>query len=172
METAGLNVQYPGVEAYEKSLKSYFSVAAQVRPWCLIQPSDTAEVSKAVIALKNANKTEQCQFAVRSGGHTTWPGANNIVEGVTIDLGRMNTITNFGNGTVGVGPGARWGAVYEALAKDKLMVVGGRASSVGVGGFLLGGGNSFYSARKGLAGDNVAQYEVRNFITVCSTIRY
>lgn len=155
-------VQYPGGEQYEARIESYWSVAAQLRPWCLIQPQDAAEVSKAVVALKNANKTEQCQFAVRSGGHTVWPGANNIENGVTIDLGLINTTTNFGNGTAGVGAGSRWGSVYETLAKDNLMIVGGRASSVGVGGFLLGGGNSFYSPRKGLACDNVGQYEVRS----------
>lgn len=117
-------------------------------------------MSRAVTALTEANKTQECQFAVRSGGHTVWPGANNIENGITIDLGLMNTTTNFGNGTAGVGAGSRWGSVYEALAKDNLLVAGGRASSVGVGGFLLGGGNSFFSPRKGMACDNVAQYEV------------
>ncbi|KAL1625202.1 hypothetical protein SLS56_007397 [Neofusicoccum ribis] len=147
-------------EAYEARIESYWSVAAQLRPWCLIQPQNAAEVSKAVIALTEANKTQECQFAVRSGGHTVWPGANNIEDGITIDLGLMNTTTNFGNGTAGVGAGSRWGSVYEALAKDNLLVAGGRASSVGVGGFLLGGGNSFFSPRKGMACDNVAQYEL------------
>ncbi|EOD43523.1 putative fad binding domain containing protein [Neofusicoccum parvum UCRNP2] len=160
LEAAGLGTQYPGDEAYEARIESYWSVAAQLRPWCLIQPQNAAEVSRAVTALTEANKTQECQFAVRSGGHTVWPGANNIENGITIDLGLMNTTTNFGNGTAGVGAGSRWGSVYEALAKDNLLVAGGRASSVGVGGFLLGGGNSFFSPRKGMACDNVAQYEL------------
>ncbi|KKY16132.1 putative fad binding domain containing protein [Diplodia seriata] len=160
LQTAGLSIQYPGNEQYEERIDSYWSVAAQLRPWCLIQPQNAAEVSKAVIALKEANRTQTCQFAIRSGGHTVWPGANNIEDGVTIDLGFMNTTTNFKNGTAGVGAGSRWGSVFSTLLKDNLLIVGGRASSVGVGGFLLGGGNSFFSARKGMACDNVAQYEL------------
>lgn len=57
-------------------------------------------------------------------------------------------------------PGSRWGEVYEALNPLNVTVPGGRAASVGVAGFLTGGGNSFYSARKGFACDNVVNFEV------------
>jgi FAD/FMN-containing dehydrogenase len=39
-------------------------------------------------------------------------------------------------------------------------VAGGRAGSVGVGGFLTGGGNSFHSASHGFGCDQVRNYEV------------
>jgi FAD/FMN-containing dehydrogenase len=38
-----------------------------------------------------------------------------------------------------VGVGLRWGAVYEFLEGQGLGVVGGRVSTVGVGGLLVGG---------------------------------
>ncbi|KAI8937380.1 hypothetical protein NX059_006584 [Plenodomus lindquistii] len=40
------------------------------------------------------------------------------------------------------------------------MVAGGRGSTVGVGGFLLGGGISDYASRVGLSCDNVINFEV------------
>lgn len=41
--------------------------------------------------------------------------------------------------TVSIGPGARWGQVYDYLAAKGVSVPGGRAASVGVGGLTLGG---------------------------------
>ena len=57
-------------------------------------------------------------------------------------------------------PGSRWRGVYEALDPYGVTVAGGRAASVGVAGFLTGGGNSFYSARMGFACDQVVNFEV------------
>jgi FAD/FMN-containing dehydrogenase len=39
-------------------------------------------------------------------------------------------------------PGSNWGRVYEALDRYQVTAVGGRASPVGVGGFITGGGVS------------------------------
>jgi FAD/FMN-containing dehydrogenase len=57
-------------------------------------------------------------------------------------------------------PGSRWAQVYATLEPLGVTVAGGRAGSVGVAGFLTGGGNSFYSAQEGLACDNVKNFEV------------
>lgn len=57
-------------------------------------------------------------------------------------------------------PGTKWGGVYKTLDPWNVTVPGGRAASVGVAGFLLGGGNSFYSAREGFACDNVVNFEL------------
>jgi len=70
-----------------------------------------------------------------------WGGSANIDEpGVTIDLGFLNTTTLSEDKQVAhVGPGSRWGPVYDTLSPDGLVVVGGRSEHVGVGGYLLGG---------------------------------
>lgn len=139
---------YPDVEAFQTGLQKYFSQAAVLSPQCFLQPRHPEEVSLAVKTLVAANKTGPCQFAIRGGGHTHFPGAAGIENGVTIDLGRMKDITYFQeNSSVSVGAGAVWSDVYEKLDTLGVMVAGGRASSVGVGGLSLGGGNSFYAAR-------------------------
>lgn len=59
-----------------------------------------------------------------------------------------------------IGPGGHWQNVYDELSPHGVVVTGGRAGTVGTGGFLTGGGNSFHSASHGMACDNVANFEV------------
>jgi FAD/FMN-containing dehydrogenase len=115
-------------------------------------------VVNTLIKGKSCSSTK---FAVRSGGHTVWSGSNNINNGVTIDLGLMKTVTLDKNtSTASIQPGARWVNVYSTLDPEGYTVPGGRAGTVGVAGFLTGGGNSFYTARKGFACDNVKNFEL------------
>jgi FAD/FMN-containing dehydrogenase len=140
LETTALRSQvvYPDSVAYKTSIGSYWAENVQLEPTCILQPRTAQEVSLAVYTLVAADGA--CKFAVRGGGHTTWAGANNIVDGVTIDLSLMNTTTyNEKAGTASILPGSRWEGVYETLAKYNVTVPGGRSGVVGVGGFLLGG---------------------------------
>ncbi|KAI0479533.1 FAD-binding domain-containing protein [Xylariaceae sp. FL0804] len=147
----------PREEAYEDRITSYWSESARLRPWALIQPKSTEDVSRAVKALVSID----CNFAIRSGGHAYRPGSNNIEEGVTIDFGLMNSTTYDAKSRRAlVLPGARWGQVYQELEKHGVMVSGARVADVGVGGYLTGGGNSHFACRTGLACDAVLNFEV------------
>lgn len=104
---------------------------------------------------------KQIQFAVRSGGHTTWADSNNINGGVTIDLGLMNrTVLDPQTNVASIQPGSLWNQVYATLDPQGVTVAGGRAGTVGVAGFVMGGGNSFYTSQQGFACDNVKNFEV------------
>ncbi|KAJ5817880.1 FAD-binding type 2 [Penicillium robsamsonii] len=153
-------VTYPNSAAYKTSIDSYWAENVKLEPTCVVQPRTAKEVSLAVSTLV-ASDAGSCKFAVRGGGHTTWAGASNIADGVTIDLSLMNTTTyNEKAGIASILPGSRWGAVYDTLAKYNVTVPGGRSNVVGVAGFLLGGGNTFHTSRVGFACDNVENYEV------------
>lgn len=129
----------------------------EVVPACVIQPTTAGEVSEAVKVIKEYN----CIFAVKSGGHCRFAGGSNAHQGITIDLHYMNSVeVSEDKLTTSVGPGARWGEVYKILEPMGLIVVGGRDSNVGVGGFILGGGISFISRRYGWALDNVRNFAV------------
>lgn len=56
----------------------------------------------------------------------------------------MNATTfNSVSNTASIGPGSTWGAVYTTLKDNwNVTTIGGRASVVGVGGFITGGGVS------------------------------
>jgi FAD/FMN-containing dehydrogenase len=66
--------------------------------------------------------------------------------------------------TISVGPGLRWGDLYIYLNETKSgkMVVGGRYAPVGIPGYLLGGGMSFFSYEYGFSSTNgnVQAFEV------------
>ncbi|KAI1142791.1 FAD-binding domain-containing protein [Hypoxylon sp. FL0543] len=161
LKEAGLGdvVYTPGQDAYEAREASYWSLTPQLRPWAIVQPRDTEEVSKAVKALVG---TAGCKFAIRSGGHAPWIGAgNNIKDGVTIDLGLMaKTTYDSATGLASLQPSARWKDVYADIEKHGVMVAGSREGMVGVGGYLTGGGLSLYTCRYGWACDQVENYEV------------
>ena len=79
---------------------------------------------------------------------------------------------------VSLGPGLRWGAVYDALDPYGVSVIGGRIPHVGVAGLILGGSKSrksstsivltqihpggffHFSGEYGLAADNAKNFEV------------
>ncbi|GJC90137.1 hypothetical protein ColLi_12975 [Colletotrichum liriopes] len=52
LEAVGLKVLRPNTEAYETRDASYFSVSAQLSPYCIVQPNSTTEVALAVTTLK------------------------------------------------------------------------------------------------------------------------
>ena len=57
--------------------------------------------------------------------------------------------------------GVQWGEVYEWLDQYNLTAIGGAAATVGTtGGFTQGGGHSPLSRWKGLAADNVLEFDV------------
>lgn len=111
-------------------------------------------------ALLGADSAGDWHIAIRSGGHNSG-GANNIDNGVTIDLVHLNEATyDKTTNLASIGPGAKWMDVYAKLAKDDVLVTGGRDGDVGVGGFLLGGGSTFFMGTEGFGCDAVKNYEV------------
>lgn len=58
--------------------------------------------------------------------------------------------------------GALWGHVYRALVDDMggFVVNGGRCPSVGVSGFLLGGGIGPFSRSFGMGSDNLIEVKI------------
>ncbi|KAI0521296.1 FAD-binding domain-containing protein [Xylaria bambusicola] len=159
LDDAGLlsQVLCPAEVAYEERVASYWSNTAKKRPTRILRPASAEELSRDLVTLVNARQL----FAVRSGGHSMPEGASNIEDGVTIDLGLIDQIVfDKESETVQVGSGCLWNQVYGELQKHNRAVVGGRAGSVGVGGFLLGGGNAWLTAQRGWACDNIVAAEV------------
>lgn len=139
-----------------------------VRPACRVEPSSAANVSSIMTILVNNG----CRFAVKCGGHSRHEDDSNSVGGVTVDLGRMNTVMVTENNTAAViSGGATSHQIYSVLEPFNLSFVGGRTGSVGVGGFTLGGGTSPLSPRWGWALDNIFEYEVCVAVLLIGLIR-
>ncbi|KAK2599631.1 hypothetical protein N8I77_011369 [Diaporthe amygdali] len=156
---AGLQsrILLPTDAEYTSRNGSYWCNNAKLKPACIVQPRSSSEVAQALLALAKAHQA----FAVRGGGHMNWAGSNNINDGVTIDLGFLQS-THYDHNTqiAHLEPGAKWKDVYAELEKHGRAVVGAREAECGVGGFLLGGGCSYHTPSHGFACDNILSYEV------------
>ncbi|ETS83683.1 hypothetical protein PFICI_05559 [Pestalotiopsis fici W106-1] len=153
----GSNVYFPKSSSYDDRLDSYWSRSAALAPTCMVLPTCTEDVAHIIRTIVANN----CSFGVRSGGHGSFAYSNSVDEGITIDFGFINKTTyNSDTKIASVPPGSQWQQVYETLAPYGVTVTGGRAGTVGVAGFLTGGGNSFHSASHGFGCDNVHNFEV------------
>lgn len=135
-------VEFPGTDAYDAAQELYFSdLQTDVAPACRLAPASSEDVSTIVSTAVQL----KCKFAIHSGGHMMPARQSNIgYEGFTIDTAGLNTFElSEDESQVTLGPGNTWGPVYDALNQRNLTVVGARAPSVGVGGYLLGGTRSF-----------------------------
>ncbi|KAF4550865.1 FAD-binding domain-containing protein 24 [Elsinoe fawcettii] len=149
-------VVYPNTTAFDTS-NIYWSRRQDSSPSCVVLPRSPREVASALKTI-TANSF---RFTVKGGGHTTFDGGSSLQNGIVISLDRIKGITIAPDRSiVSVGPGARWINVSEALAPLGLAAVGGRSPDVGVSGFLLGGGLSFLTGRRGFGCDNVANFQV------------
>lgn len=105
--------------------------------------------------------SNNASFAIVSGGHSSNLGASNIHAGITIDLSFLRDVKLVDNASaVVLGPASRWDDVYAALEPHGLTVAGARVADVGVGGFALGGGVSWFANQMGFSCDTVLEFQV------------
>ncbi|KGO52457.1 FAD linked oxidase, N-terminal [Penicillium expansum] len=120
---------------------------------CVVTPDSAQEVSRLLQILGIL----ETKFPIRSGGHNTNPGFSSIDHhGGLIVLGKLNIMSiSADRGTVIIGPGNKWGAVYKYLQPYNVTVLGGREVDVSVGGGL----SAFHNTHI-LAIDSVTRFQV------------
>lgn len=144
----------PGDNGYAKVRSTYIRPGS---PGLVVRPGDATEVREALAYARG----QAVPLSVRSGGHGI-SGRSTNDGGVVIDLGRLDGIEvlDATTGRVRLGPGARWGAVAEALAPHGLGMTSGDYGDVGVGGLATAGGIGFLARKHGLTIDHVTAVEV------------
>ncbi|KAI1129935.1 FAD-binding domain-containing protein [Nemania abortiva] len=163
LEAVGLGDRLilPNDTGYNAEVDSWWARNSRQRADCFVLPRTSNEVATALTTLINVSSSaSNFSIAVRSGGHSS-TGSSSTVNGVTIDLSHLNsTAYNPETNIASIGPGGQWQYVYADLIEYGITAAGGRDGDVGVGGFLLGGGNSYYSGRTGFGCDSVVNFEV------------
>lgn len=126
-------------------------------PACRIEPANSGDVSEVLgIVVKKA-----CPFAIKGGGHSRELNDSNSAGGVTIDMASMRKTEVLADSAgVVLGAGHDVETAVQDLGELNLTFVMGRVNSVGLGGFILGGGQGDLGSKYGLAMDNVFEYEV------------
>lgn len=150
-------VFWPGSNTYQvESTTKYWSTTTWSQPQCVFVPRTAKSVGKGIWAAKLCGT----DFAIRGGGHMPNPGFAGTKTGILFGLSALNTLSISSDKTsLFVGPGRKWGEVYNFLVPYGRYVLGGRLQQVGVPGLLLGGGLNYFSNKYGFAMDNILSYE-------------
>jgi FAD/FMN-containing dehydrogenase len=141
------SVEFQDETGYTAFTSGFWSgLSAEVKPYCIFKPSSPAAVSVLVLL----SRLTQCPFAVKSGGHSAFPGAATVEGGITVSFQNLKSIKlSSDKKTVAVQPGNNWGDVLTALSTTGVTAVAGRIGDIGVGGLTLGGGISFITNQYG-----------------------
>jgi FAD/FMN-containing dehydrogenase len=155
-ELAG-RVMLPGDADYERAIQ-IDNGRIRGAPALVVMPFGARDIA---LALRFA-QDQELEFGVLGGGH----GAAGYClprGGMVLDMSAHGNLwLHPEDRTLRVQAGARWGAVYRSMeaGSSGLIPVGGGCLSVGVVGFVLGGGYSFVSRSYGLGIDNLISMEL------------
>ncbi|MFI8349387.1 FAD-binding oxidoreductase [Streptomyces sp. NPDC085596] len=145
----------PGDAGYDEA-RAVFNGMIDRRPAVIAQCADAADVVRTVRFARDLD----LPVAVRGGGHSV--AGNALGDGaVVVDLRRMHGVTVDPKArSVRVEGGATMSHLDLACAPYGLATTGGRVSTTGVGGFVLGGGTGWLDRAYGLAVDNLQAVEL------------
>lgn len=155
--TLGERVHLPGEPAYDAARMAW-NLAADLRPAAVARPHSAEEVAAVVRAAAALG----LRLVPQTTGHGALPlhGAD-LSDAVLVRLDGLTGVTVDADArTARVLGGTLWADVVAAAAKHGLTALHGSAGDVGVVGYALGGGLSFYGRRHGFAAESVRSVEM------------
>lgn len=131
--------------------RAVFNAMFDRRPAVIARATCDADVVAAI----GFARTTGLPLAVKAGGHSV-AGFSTIEGGLLLDLGPMKGIVVDAEARrVRVEPGVNWGELDGATQAHGLATTGGRMTTTGVAGFVLGSGSGWLERLHGLACDNL-----------------
>ncbi|MFE9256941.1 FAD-binding oxidoreductase [Streptomyces sp. NPDC006879] len=148
-------VYAPGDPEYDE-VRALHNSMTDRHPAVIAQCADVPDVVRAVRFGRNLD----LPIAVRGGGHSV-AGMGSNDNGLVIDMRRMHEVTvHPGAKAVRLAGGAKMTHLDRATEPYGLATTGGRVSTTGVAGFVLGGGSGWLDRKFGLAVDNLLGVEL------------
>ncbi|TRY76806.1 hypothetical protein TCAL_10455, partial [Tigriopus californicus] len=152
----------PGEIGYHKFRLGHTGTCKFAFPKLVARPRTSADVAFGVMLARSEN----ISLSVRSGGHgyLCQHLKNNSLH---LDLRRLNHMHLLTPDPeknlplrLNLGPGSTWGRVLKQFPISRYSMVHGQCTTVGVGGYLLGGGVNFVgtSSKLGSGSQNVMEY--------------
>lgn len=145
----------PGDARYEQLRKVYAAKYA-AHPALVVRAANVQDVQATV----SFASSHQLPLAVRCGGHS-YAGYSTCEGGLVLDMSGFRSIDIAPDKShARIGGGMLSGAVEIETAKAGAAAVLGQCPSVGVGGYLLGGGVGPLMSKYGLGCDNILAAEL------------
>lgn len=136
--------------------RSAFNAAFDRRPSVIARATGATDVVAAVAFARES----RMPLAVRGGGHSV-AGYSTIEGGLLLDLGAMKGVrVDPAARRVRAQAGLRWGELDRETQAFGLATTGGRVTSTGIAGFILGSGSGWLERLHGLACDNLISADV------------
>src|SRR5271156_4865230 len=144
------NIFRPGDPKYEQLRKGY-AAKFDEHPALVVRPVNPQDI-QAILSFVRSN---HLPLAVRCGGHN-YAGYSTCEGGIVLEMSGFRNIAIAGDKSYArIGGGMLCGSVEIETAKAGVAAVLGQCPSVGVGGFLLGGGVGPLMSKYGIGCDNI-----------------
>lgn len=144
---------------YDRAIATSNRLFRFSRPDCVVQP----ETAKHVQAIVREAAQRNIDLTIKCNGHS-YAGHSTAMKGVSLDLRRMRNVNlDMNSNIVTMDAGCQWGRVYETLINGRhngYIINGGRCPTVGVSGFILGGGLGPFTRSFGMGCDTLAEATV------------
>jgi FAD/FMN-containing dehydrogenase len=136
--------------------RSAFNLVIDQRPAGIAVPQSADEVSEVVRSAAADGK----RVAAQRTGHLAAPLSSLTGTVLLHTAGLGGVQIDADAGTARVGAGALWGDLVPRASEQGLAALHGSAENVGIAGYTLGGGVSFYARKHGLACNRVTAIEL------------
>jgi FAD/FMN-containing dehydrogenase len=144
------NIFRPGDPKYEQLRKGY-AAKFDEHPALVVRPVNPQDI-QAILSFVRSN---HLPLAVRCGGHN-YAGYSTCEGGIVLEMSGFRSIAIAADKSYArIGGGMLCGSVEIESAKAGVAAVLGQCPSVGVGGFLLGGGVGPLMSKYGIGCDNI-----------------
>lgn len=163
VDHGGMRVALPGDDAFDAATQ-VFNLAAPANPAAAATVRTVDDVKAAIAHARSAGM----RVRVHATGHAA-PTAHPMTDALLIRTRLRGGVTVDARRRVArVAAGTLWGDVVAAAAEHGLAAPHGSSGTVGVVGYLLRGGMSFYGRSTGLAVNSVRAIEL---VTADGTLR-
>ncbi|KAK1761760.1 hypothetical protein QBC33DRAFT_553363 [Phialemonium atrogriseum] len=146
----------PGQSEYDRAIATANLLFRFSRPDCVVQPETAAQVQTII---KEA-RSNRLKITIKCNGHS-YAGHSTAFQGISLDLRKMKKAElDMKSKTVTIDAGCQWGHVYGTLINGRhngFIINGGRCPTVGVSGFLLGGGLGPFTRSFGMGSDTLME---------------
>ncbi len=133
-----------------------WNLVVDQRPDMVVRPDSAADVAATI----DFARAERLRVAPQGTGHHA-AAVGDLTGTILLRTDRLREIAvDPQTRTVRVGAGVLWQEVTDALAPHGLVGLAGSAGDVGVAGYLLGGGYSWFARSRGLGASSITAIEL------------